>query len=56
MDYIKKKIHKVGCSEGIYLDKTLKFITGFKKDDMVRIYCEKGKMIVELDKNEKREK
>jgi hypothetical protein len=52
VDYIKKKILKVGSSDGVYLDNTIKFITGFKRNDIVRIYCEKGKMIVELDKKE----
>lgn len=50
MEYIVKKIVRCGALDGIQINNAIKLATGFDRDDMVRIYCEKGKMIIELDK------
>lgn len=55
MEYIKKKIVRCGALDGIQINTAIKLATGFDRGDIVRIYCEKGKMIIELDKTKKEE-
>ena len=55
MEYIVKKIVRCGALDGIQINNAIKLATGFDRGDTLRIYCEKGKMIIELDKTEKEE-
>ena len=51
----KKKVLHTGNSDVVPLDRTLKEVTGFKRGDKLIITCSKGKMMIELDKDEKEE-